>query len=415
MEYIHERFRYGVILAMGFVMIPANISRGVTQQEIEKIRSLTVLTDQHLESLKEYIAEQFRLILRANEPSEASILTGDLLDISKGKMTEESTAKLYSGCFAAAVKQSYPEIYNKGRQLSANPDAKQGQLGNQLRLSAAVLLASSDNTVVIEDMISLLDDDLTEVRYWAAKGLTGKNIKSDMAKSDTAAAMINKVLDGLRRCLGKEEQGSVIAQIAAAADLPDQAAGGAIMQACAAKRLEQYRKWSVHNEWVDQEIILLMVDAAGSEKARQDEELRRGLIRGSANLYGAAYERYSKGMLYKGPDGSEVVLLSVESQEALSTLLIEGEIVFIRIVNQITGSGRTGRFLPAMQGTNWKKMEAAYLALMGTDGAVNRAFDIYGSGGPLTLPEPPKDVVERAKTLAEVASKAVGRDIKPPK
>ena len=386
----------------------------VSRTEMDKLRKTSVLPDSDQPKIADYVIEQFELLGSQTEISKLSSMTKELVEFSQSRSGVANTKKIYSDLFTAAVKSNYRTLFDKGAAVAKNAKLPARLLGQQQKLSSVVLLDACDNVLLLDDLVALLSDESDDIRMWAARGLAGRNIHKTLLQGQPDEATVNKVISGLSGCLDQTSSAVVVEQIARAGNLPKAQGCAALMDKCAKVRVALYRQWTVTNELSDLRIIKEMLAAAAGNGIYGDANLRTQVVAGAAQLYSAAYSRYSKGMTYReGEDENSpmLVLLKPGSQQALETLLIEGESAFIKIAN-LTGSSRTrARFLTALKERKWANILRAFDYLMGKDGTINGAFNIYsGAGGPEALPDPPAEVITRAKNLRDLADNLIDTD-----
>lgn len=397
--------RWRWLFVMLALLVAQTALARVSQSEIDTIRSYNVLMDKHMQTIDTFVAEQFQAMLAAEKDSEIAEAKESLLESTESKLKYGETRQMYSNRFSQAVKDGYRSILERLGKLEDQ------ELVQQIRRAAIVVVAGTDNAVLIEELLVLLNDESPIARYWAAKGLTMPNIVRHLTGSEvTDNSAVDGVLAGLEECLEKEMSGEIIAQIAAAAALTNRAQGYKLLQDCAKKRVGQYVNWTVDNELADLAILQLLFGTI--ESPTKDIDAKE-MVRSAAELFSAAYYRYSIAMQYKGTDDEVIELIGPDSRQDLQTVLSEGEVIFLRLGQ----SDRGRRFGGAMQRDKWSELDTAYNTMLGPRGVLDRKFDIYPAGNgeeqpPLVkLDEPPALVVERAQARMEIANKSIGADL----
>jgi len=282
-------------------------------------------------------------------------------------------------------------------------------LAREIKLAAAIVLANCDNILVIDDLLALAKNEQEDFRYWAIKGLTMPIIRGYLTAPENTDTL-RKVITDLDSVLAKETSAVVISQIADV--VPGNLEEGAkLLQDCINKRLMQYQNWTVDNELNDLEIMQKIFALVGSPELAGNPKIVKDLVRSTTELYCAAYQRYVKGMQAKGPGDKNLVVLSDTSRQDLETLLIEGELGFLRICKRM----QQGRFLLAMQSARWVEMKVIITQLIGPQGWVNQTFGITLASanqelpGPL-IPDPPDQLIQNAFNLQSAQGNTIGSD-----
>jgi hypothetical protein len=389
-----------VLAAMGLVR---PLGAAVAKRDIDSVRAKNVLNDQDLITLRDYVNEQFEQILDSNDVSVIGDLTSNIVGVASAAASVEATREVYAKSFAAAAKEGINRLLERA---TASKDQK---IAARLRLSAAAVAGQADNIELIDTLLDLLKNDSPAVRYWAAKGLILPNVRRYLS-SDQATEKYTAVIKALSDVLEKETSGPVIAQIAAVA-LPEKEGSAALLQKCVEKRLAAYRAWTVTSENSDIELLQNLFRAIFSTPNQEKQTAQRDLMLSAAELYSAAYYRYSKGMQYKDSAGKNIVLLSDQSQTDLQNLLIIGEPEFLR-----GGDVNRRRRVPgALQTNNLPELARAYEAMFAPKGIVNTEYQIFPQDDPnagiAPLPDPPADVVERAIARSQASTESIGGDL----
>ena len=372
----------------------------VAKSEIEAIRQMNVINDQYGQKITEFVDQQFQEMLSVNNSSDLSLPVRNLIDTAVSKVKRAEVAKSYSDRFASAAKDAYQRV------LSSIQVQDETKLSKAVKISAVVVLAFTDNNLLIEELLALLKDENEDVRYWAARGLAMPVIQSYLISDEPEAESDRtNVINALSEALDNENSGLVIARIALAA--PVHPEGVTVIQQSVSQRLEQYQSWNVQYELEDRTIIQKIFDIIERRKLQTDRKLEADLIQSAAELFSIAYQRYTTSMQYLGPDGEVIELLPMSNRRELITLLIDSESGFLRIVR----SERRPRFPSALQKNKWKDMEANYKYLLGVNGPLNQQFSLYpeGTAEPQLpkLPAPPENLIERAKILKQIEDKSL--------
>jgi len=386
----------------------SGLAQAVSKGELERVRSRNVLTDQDLQILDDFVAERFAFMEAVSEVSELSNPMRELLEGATSKVALAQTQQLYARRYRAAIKANYKRLYEKGTIPAEKASSADKELAYHKRLAVAVILATVADAEVIEDLVALLGDASSQVRYWAAKGLASDVIYDYLVAAESSDTAVQALWDGLRSCLEKEQSGAVLVQIATTALVPKHQGSIELLEMCVKKRQGKYQSWQVDNESTDLELLKLILQAAREDMLGQSEQERSALIRAAVDLFSVAFHRYYKGMTYTDSQGKKIVLLSPSSKAQLETLLIEGEQALLRVAE----SPRRGAILPALVRDRWQDLEKAHNTLLAPEGILDRALEIYQgeNDGPTSLADPTAEVVERAITLAQIQNKVIGGD-----
>ncbi len=183
----------------------------------------------------------------------------------------------------------------------------------------------------------------------------------------------------------------------------------AILSKCVDKRVEQYRLWQVSNEAADSEIMRQIFAAAQRELSANDRSSAAELLREATKIYWAVYQRYSRGRAYQTEDKKVLPLLSERSELALKAMLIDGEDSFRQICDTAQSSPRSRRlFETTLQDRNASNLSKPYDDLLGANGLVQQAFNIYGNwSAPAELPAPSAEVLKKAENLLKVKQNSI--------
>lgn len=405
-------FKNNISLSVLFLMtiwtaLPCGTANGkVSRKEIDQIRLLNLLNEQHSTKIDAFVKERFDSMLQAEDATDLSDLARDLIETAQS--TKRADVRLaYSNRFAGAVKSAYKIVLE---QADNHPDKS---LAEQIKLQAVVVVAHTDNVSMIEDLLGLLGNETVEIRYWAIKGLSMPVIQDYLGARDNEDNQedVKKVNSALAGALTEESSPMIIAEIATAV-ITNGGEWVKILQDCVAKRIAQYKSWAVDNESADEQ-ILQKIFGIVERRLRQGGAVgreERELVGSAAQLYAAAFERYTKGMRY-ATEGKVIAIVPEASRSQLLTLLIESEKRFLRISNSI----RSASFIPDVRKQKWIRLYKSFDRLLGPRGDVQRVFEIYPQDGGensklVELPEPPMALVKQAQVLDEIKDKIIGAD-----
>ncbi len=387
-------FVRAAIATLLVTLITSYAKADVSKVEIDAIRTKPLLTQEHFDKITAFVNEQFANMLTVKDSSKLTSIVRNLVGAAVGKNPRPEAKKTYSDCFSTAAKSRYKQIM----QTARNHNDK--NIGSNIKISTVVVLAHCDNTILIEDLAGLLQDDSEFIRYWAAKGLAGPRIQRYFTTNNAdVSALLQTAVSALNTALQKENSSFVIAQIAQAAPLNQE--GVKIIQGCVGRRVEQYQSWKVSNELNDWDIISKIFNMLNAPRLEDTEQIK-DMAFNALKLFSVAYHRYTQSMQYKD-NGDVLPLLPETNQRELETLLIRAEVELIRI----SKSDRRARFAVPIQKRKWKELNVHYQSLIRV---VNNNFKIFPENQdkpPMpTVGPPPAEIIERAKTLNNIQSKS---------
>jgi len=382
------------ISALLIILMVNSTKADVSKVEIDAIRTKPLLTQEHFDKITTFVNEQFTNMLTVTDSSKLTSIVRSLVSAAVGKNPRPEAKQSYSDHFSTAVKSIYKQIMQAGQ----NHNDK--NLGSNINISTAVVMAHCDNAILIEDMAELLQNDSEFIRYWAAKGLAGPRVQRHFSTNDIGTTTsLQTAVSALNNALQKETSSFVIAQIAQAA--PPNQEGAKIIQGCTGRRVEQYQSWKVNNELADLDILNKIFNMLDNQQLENDEQVK-DLAFNALKLFSVAYQRYIQSMQYKDNDNL-LPLLPEASQRELETLLIRAEVEFIRI----SETDRRARFAVPIQKKKWKELNVHYMSLIRV---VNNRFKIFPENQdkpPVpTVGPPPTEIIESAKTLNNIQSQS---------
>ena len=362
------------------------------------------MTPEDIQVVRTFITGQFQLMENAYELADLNKPLIELESISTSTSSNIQTRQQYLLEFARIIKESYVDLHQQGLNLVQQEAPEQKELGENKKLAAAITLAISGHSLLIEDMKKLLGDESAKVRAWAVKGFSQDNMRDYLNQAD-AAADLTGILSRLDLLLNTETSAEVIMHAAAAAGLVDNAQSVALLKKCVTRRVAQYNSWEVNRESADVEILKHMFKVANQKSAANDRRGATELLRSATELYTAAYHRYRMGKAFRTADNKVVPLLTEDNQAALKSLLIVGEMEFMQICNQPT---RARAVLMAMQDGSEAGLPNAFDSLMGLAGKVHQAFSIYdGWTMPGELPAPSAEIIQKAVNLQKIKGNSI--------
>ena len=161
-----------------FVLMAYPAVEAATKANVDKVRSSSTLTDASLETLDEFVNQQFNALILAKDLTEASRVAKDLVECTQSMSNVTATRKSYSDRYSRAVKDVCVQALQQARKKQQSQDPLQQKVGRHIALSTVIIMATCDNLILADDLIRVLEDASEEIRYWAAKGLAGVNLQS---------------------------------------------------------------------------------------------------------------------------------------------------------------------------------------------------------------------------------------------
>ena len=382
------------IPALLTILMVNSTKANVSKVEIDAIRTKPLLTQEHFDKITAFVNEQFTNMLTVTDSSKLTSIVRSLVGAAVGKNPRPEAKQSYSDHFSTAVKSIYKQIMQAGQ----NHNDK--NLGSNINISTAVVLAHCDNAILIEDLAELLQNDSEFIRYWAARGLAGARIQRHFTTNDVnTTTSLQTAVSTLNNAMQKETSSFVIAQIAQAA--PPNQEGAKIIQGCTGQRVKQYQSWKVNNELADMDILNKIFNMLDNQQLEDDEQIK-DLAFNALKLFSVAYQRYTQSMQYKD-NGDMLPLLPEASQRELETLLIRAEVEFIRI----SKTDRRARFAVPIQKRKWKELNVHYLSLIRVVNSYFKIFPENQTKPPVpTVGPPPTEFIESAKTLNNIQSQS---------
>ena len=398
---LRRSLSFGSVLILATLLPTATAFAAVSPQQMDAIQGRSVLSEDDKQTLADFVVEQLNTMLIARNGQQLAKASSDLL-ARKDSKAGATAVQDYSDVFAQTVKGNYQRTYDQAAS------AAEKSLISPIRLGLAIILARTDNPLLIEDLLGLLQNESHSIRYWGAGGLAMPRVAGALGAEAPGSQRLESVRTGLTNCLNQESHPTVIAQVATAAT-----AGGAanpeaaadILRQCIARRLPLYQDWSIENELSDQVIIDNVYRLIVNSRLATNGAAQKELVTSVGILYAAAFSRYRQGMDQR--DGEEVLaLLDIQCQHELQTLLILSELLLRKICASIDANvPARPRFPNAIEGGKWPEIDRAYEQLLGERGAVNATYKIFSVGTPSPfspVPNPPAELIARAKIRVDL-------------
>ncbi|MBN1764775.1 MAG: hypothetical protein JW860_05915 [Sedimentisphaerales bacterium] len=370
------------------IVLPEVARASVTKGEIDEIRKKSVIIETHKEKIREYVNDNIDALAKASSAGALTSLVQDLTDKMESEVNLEQVKETYSDVFTQAVQEGFRRVYPSFASIDNT------MLSWNKKLSLVVIVSSTNNIKIINDLIILLEDPSLEIRYWAAKGLGMPRIQRYIQTNDPEAEVIRgNIILALKGAITDQASGLLISQIVDAT--PNSPDGLAVLQACAAQRVRKYQSWSVDHELVDLKILKKILEILKNNQLAQNQGLAMDLLQSGLELFSAAYQYYYKSMTYVDENGEKLELIPEFKRAEIETFLIETETELLRYGN----TNRPPKFLASIQKKRWTPdMDGAYNYLVRTFTEIIKSAKGSEVLMPV-VPDPHKDVIERARVF----------------
>jgi len=357
-----------------------HLSVALDTRMIEQVREKGVLDSSDLQLIDKFVGQAVDELINTRDFTSIEKIRRDI--VTNASSATDSARAQYAQQFSLSALKHIGEGIKEAEQI---PDA---DINFRVTLNLLILIDSLQNTKLTPLAIEKLSDKRNAVRYWAVHSLTNPGIIKKLNSSNTDELMLAKqITEGLGRLLDEPTEPEITALIARYASqvaIPD---AEQLLIKVADIRTKKYRSWTVKNELLDSEILLLIYQKLSSNAAVSPQ-----LLRSFAQLYSCVFQRYIKAK--DSLDGSNVqqmesVLTEVEQSCICKMLKIPQSVI-----------------KKAVENNDIAALQAEHDRLLGSPEAVGKLNDVvkfsYGrteTGDrrtwPLTLPEPPAEIVSK--------------------
>ena len=380
------------------ILGPQMALQASTKLEVDRIRVKNILTDSDLNSIDTYVSLTLDRMLLSEEQRELDKIRKEIISSAKSSSQTTSTRQTYNQRFVSMVQSHYPRVFNKIVELE-DPDIAQ-----HVELGLSIVIAQLDHSDLCGDLIALLNNKNTSIRYWGLKGLSSETISKHLLTLESTDDLIRNLVAGLRNALNDQTDALVLAQIVAAASLPKFPEALEVIADCLEKRWEFYNQWKVSDELIDMAMVQTTLEMVDNGSLAENTALQNVLLYSVGKLFSAGLQRYQMGLRYKDKEDKSLLLLDTTSQHKLQSFLIESERAFRKACDRpVSGISRLAK---AIQSRNWSSIDEVFDKLLGPDGEVDRVFKLYSGERKFPYPSiaaPSESVVERARIRQYVA------------
>jgi len=373
------------------------VSGAVSTSEIDSVRNKGVLEDEDFQIIDKFVAEAVRELVKTKDfTSIARIRT---VILARKSSSRDSAATQYAEQFS---KSAYKYISSGLKQASGlTPEERKFKVV----LNLLILVDGLSDLRLADLAMEKLSNHNTVIRYWAVHSVTNPGITKQLNSAKAANSNLARNIVGRLKGLvegASPETIALMAQFAADVDIPQ---GEDLLLQIADMRISKYANWTVDYELLDATVLRLLcnkISAAGLNKPLPATSRGKPAIaRRFGQLYSYAIQRYVK---VKGRD-----FLAATQIGQLASVLVETEDKCIRELLE----KRQVVIKRAVERDDVTALLLEHNRLLGDETragelALKLNFD-YGPSpdgnkrtAPLTLPEPPKELIPSTKLRTSI-------------
>ncbi len=368
------------------VLVMHSVSGAVNTGEIDTVRDKGVLEDEDFQIIDNFVSEAVRELVKTKDfTSIARIRT---VILARKSSSRDSTAAQYAEQFSKSV---YKYISSGLKQASGlTPQPRKFKVV----LNLLILVDGLSDLRLADLAMEKLSNHNTVIRYWAVHSVTNPGITKQL--NSAKAANLNLARNIVGRLKGLVEGASpetiaLMAQFAADVDIPQ---GEDLLLQIADIRISKYANWTVDYELLDSTVLRLLCNKISSGGLNKPAIARR-----FGQLYSYAIQRYVKGrdFLAAAAKGQLASVLVETEDKCIRELLEKRQVVIKRAVER----DDVAALLLEHNRLLGDETRAGELAL-------KLNFD-YGPSpdgnkrtAPLTLPEPPEELIPSTKLRTSI-------------
>lgn len=366
------------VLAALLVLVISSGSEAVNTRDVDAVRKKTVLDNQDLQIIDDFIAEAVQELVK----------TRDFTSIAKLRtviLSRKSTQRQYAQQFSESAHRHISAGFTQAQALK--PDDRRTKVVANL----LILMDGLEDLRLADLAIGMLKDKNMIVRYWAVHCLTNPAIIQQLNSAEASSSNPAETIAGELRELVENSSPEIIALIAKFAADVKIPQGEDLLGQIADMRIKRYADWTVKYELMDSAILKLLeskiplpsagplgpTPAASSSKPE--------IARRFGQLYSYAMQRYAKGQAF----------LSDIQKQQLASILVETE---EKCIGRLLGRPQT-TIRRAVERQNLTALLDEHNRLLGDETRAGELpsklnFDYGTSSGarrtaPIPLPEPP--------------------------
>lgn len=341
-------------------------SSTINTREIDEVLKKTVLDDQDLEIIDDFLARTIGDLVN----------TRDLATIARFRaviLSKRSEQGQYAEQYSESSRLYISEGFEKAKSL--RPQERQ----TVVLMNLLILVNGLEDTQLLDLAIGQLNNENTTVRYWAVRCLTNPVIINKLNSGETSDMdLAQNIAEKLKQQIEKSspEILNLIAGFAATINIPE---GDELLLQIADKRIKEYADWTVKYEILDSSILKYLEGKIMESSSSSDTT---AFAQRFCQLYSYAIQRYVK--------GSDI--LNETQKRYLITVLVETE---SKCISKLLGSQSMIR--RAIERDDMKALMSEHDSLLGTETKAGRLPSKlnfkYGkdsdSTAPLNLSEAP--------------------------
>lgn len=341
-------------------------SSTINTREIDEVLKKTVLDDQDLEIIDDFLARTIGDLVN----------TRDLATIARFRaviLSKRSEQGQYAEQYSESSRLYISEGFEKAKSL--RPQERQ----TVVLMNLLILVNGLEDTQLLDLAIGQLNNENTTVRYWAVRCLTNPVIINKLNSGETSDMdLAQNIAEKLKQQIEKSspEILNLIAGFAATINISE---GDELLLQIADKRIKEYADWTVKYEILDSSILKYLEGKIMESSSSSDTT---AFAQRFCQLYSYAIQRYVK--------GSDI--LNETQKRYLITVLVETE---SKCISKLLGSQSMIR--RAIERDDMKALMSEHDSLLGTETKAGRLPSKlnfkYGkdsdSTAPLNLSEAP--------------------------
>ena len=374
------KHKWTIFAVLAFLVLVVNsVSGAVKTIKIDSVRNKGVLEGEDFQIIDKFVADAVRELVKTRDfTSIARIRT---VILARKSSSRDSAAAQYAEQFS---KSAYKYISSSLKEASGlTPKERKFKVV----LNLLILVDGLSDLRLLDLAMEKLNDDNTVIRYWAVHSVTNPGVTKQL--NSAKAANLNLARNIVGRLKGLVERASpetiaLMAEFAAEVDIPQ---GEDLLLQIADMRINKYANWTVDYELLDASILRLLCNKISSGSLNKPAIARR-----FGQLYSYAIQKYVK--------VKERDFLAATRISQLASVLVETEDKCIR---ELLGQ-RQMVIKRAVERDDVAGLLLEHNRLLGDETrsgelAVKLNFD-YGPNpngnkrtAPLTLPEPPEELI----------------------